>query len=353
MNDCLLFIFALPIIPTIHKIIFESLKNYLNDIKEYIDSKQNNKDFPTIKAEEHDIYRAYGFLWGIKFILNPTELQNISVFNYKYFENFSIFLEKYGNSRNMKKNYNKNFTQELNKKKLDINIVNKWLKKLEEKKLLPMQVSKNIKKIKKKKEIDNKNDNLIINANEVSINNNLKDINSKNDNTNSFKDEKKDEGKYSDNTQLNQILVEESSKIIPDKDLNNISIRDGKNDKNMFIYNASNQEENKSGKNEKETEESSEDNKNIHLDNENPNIILCSGEINNNNILEKEDQKRLEISITQRMAEDIDKIPFNDLSLKNEKNYNKDNSEFLNSIQSLNDEKLKEIIFPLMIKYII
>ena len=85
LNDCLLFIFDLPIISTIHKIIFESLKNYLNYIKEYIDSKQNNKDFPTIKAEEHDIYRAYGFLWGIKFILNPTELQNIFVFNYKYF----------------------------------------------------------------------------------------------------------------------------------------------------------------------------------------------------------------------------------------------------------------------------
>ena len=138
--------------------IYKSINNYLDEIKDYIDLK-NKKIIETLKTEEKDIYRAYGFLWGIRFLLKDVDLKSISLFDYKEYQNFSDFLEKYGNSKNLSKNYNKNFSAELNQKKVDIKFVHDWIKKLNEGKLSPMSKSSKSSKKKKKnkqtqKEID-------------------------------------------------------------------------------------------------------------------------------------------------------------------------------------------------------
>ena len=137
---------------------YKSINNYLDEIKDYIDLK-NKKITETLKTEEKDIYRAYGFLWGIRFLLKDVDLKSISLFDYKEYQNFSDFLEKYGNSKNLSKNYNKNFSAELNQKKVDIKFVHDWIKKLNEGKLSPMSKSSKSSKKKKKnkqtqKEID-------------------------------------------------------------------------------------------------------------------------------------------------------------------------------------------------------
>ena len=136
--------------------IYNSLEKYINIIKDHFDENAKTSSF---KADEHDIYVAYGFLWGIKFLIEDTKLESISRFNYSDYKNFTIFLNKYGNSGNISKNYNKNFNNELIKNKIiDINIniafVNIWLIKLEERKLnpIPKKTKKNKEKVESKNE---------------------------------------------------------------------------------------------------------------------------------------------------------------------------------------------------------
>ena len=63
--------------------IYELLIKYLNDVNEFLEGKEMIKNFPVIKVEEHDIYRAYGFLCGIRIMVEGLDLQNVSKFNYK------------------------------------------------------------------------------------------------------------------------------------------------------------------------------------------------------------------------------------------------------------------------------
>jgi len=39
-------------------VIFESLNKYLNDVNEYLEGKEQIENFPIIKTDEHDIYKA-------------------------------------------------------------------------------------------------------------------------------------------------------------------------------------------------------------------------------------------------------------------------------------------------------
>jgi hypothetical protein len=121
--------------------IYDSTLNYLNEIKIYISQNYDNEeDFPEYDTTEHDIYRAYGFLWGIRYIYIKAKLEEISLFNCKDYVNFLKFLELYGNSKNISKNYNKNFQEEFKIKKKEINVksISDWLQKLNDKKLRPM-----------------------------------------------------------------------------------------------------------------------------------------------------------------------------------------------------------------------
>ena len=128
--------------------------DYGFDIKDYIDSRKE-KIIDILKTEEKDIYRAYGFLWSVRYLLNEAKLDQISLFNYTQYPHLSNFLEKFGNSKNISKNYNKNFMDDRVKEKNDMKLVHDWIGKLNEGKLSPMakKSAKSLKKRKKKNKV--------------------------------------------------------------------------------------------------------------------------------------------------------------------------------------------------------
>ena len=115
------------------------IKDLLKNINEYIDGKEILKNSTNLKIDEHDFYKGYSFLWGMRFIVNNTEINNVLKFNYKEYRNFATFLDSYENSNNLTKNKNK---------ELNINYINKWINKLNDKKIKLMP--KKFKNFKKK-----------------------------------------------------------------------------------------------------------------------------------------------------------------------------------------------------------
>ena len=106
-----------------------------------------------------------------------AKLVDISLFNYKNYENFAKFLEVYGNSKNLSKNYNKNFKnfqEEFKDKEINVKSVSGWIEILDNKKLIPMtkKPKKKIKKIKKQNcDEDIKVENEIVNKKDKENNN--------------------------------------------------------------------------------------------------------------------------------------------------------------------------------------
>lgn len=82
-----------------YKPINSSIEGYLNGMKVYFKLKKEIENFQKVKTGEQDNYQAYGFIWEIKFLHDDWDLKSILTFNYKKFENFDLFLEKYGNSK--------------------------------------------------------------------------------------------------------------------------------------------------------------------------------------------------------------------------------------------------------------
>ena len=172
LTDCIIVIEKIDSLKNNFRIIYDKSLNYLKEINAYF-SKENNGE-----TKEHDIYRAYGFLWGINFLSMKAKLEDISLFNYKNYENFAKFLEVYGNSKNLSKNYNKNFQEEFKDKEINVKSVSGWIEILDNKKLIPMtkKPKKKTKKIKKKNcDEDIKDENEIINKK----NNEKENINTK------------------------------------------------------------------------------------------------------------------------------------------------------------------------------
>ena len=161
LRDCIIVIEKIDSLKNNFRIIYDKSLNYLKEINAYF-SKENNGE-----TKEHDIYRAYGFLWGINFLSMKAKLEDISLFNYKNYENFAKFLEVYGNSKNLSKNYNKNFQEEFKDKEINVKSVSGWIEILDNKKLIPMtkKPKKKTKKIKKQKcDEDIKVENEIVNT---------------------------------------------------------------------------------------------------------------------------------------------------------------------------------------------
>ena len=172
LRDCIIVIEKIDSLKNNFRIIYDKSLNYLKEIKAYF-SKENNGE-----TKEHDIYRGYGFLWGINFLSMKAKLEDISLFNYKNYENFAKFLEVYGNSKNLSKNYNKNFQEEFKDKEINVKSVSGWIEILDNKKLIPMtkKPKKKTKKIKKQNcDEDIKAENEIINKK----NNEKENINTK------------------------------------------------------------------------------------------------------------------------------------------------------------------------------
>ena len=185
LTDCIIVIEKIDSLKNNFRIIYDKSLNYLKEIKAYF-SKENNGE-----TKEHDIYRAYGFLWGINFLSMKAKLEDISLFNYKNYENFAKFLEVYGNSKNLSKNYNKNFQEEFKDKEINVKSVSGWIEILDNKKLIPMtkKPKKKTKKIKKQNcdedinvenEIVNTKDNEKENINTKDAPQNQKELNQNN-----------------------------------------------------------------------------------------------------------------------------------------------------------------------------
>ena len=266
--------------------IYKSINNYLDEIKDYIDLK-NKKIIETLKTEEKDIYRAYGFLWGIRFLLKDVDLKSISLFDYKEYQNFSDFLEKYGNSKNLSKNYNKNFSAELNQKKVDIKFVHDWIKKLNEGKLSPMsKSSKSSKKKKKNKQTQKEIDDGKKEIQTSQISNDIIDDQNNMENC----AQKEEKGENSNN-------IEKES---PKNTVENVP------------------QEKILEKNEKETEESSEENKNKNII---QNTINSSSYSNNseNEIADENNSGKNNKNIDGNYPQKISLVPSVELIIKNEK----------------------------------
>ena len=185
LTDCIIVIEKIDSLKNNFRIIYDKSLNYLKEINAYF-SKENNGE-----TKEHDIYRAYGFLWGINFLSMKAKLVDISLFNYKNYENFAKFLEVYGNSKNLSKNYNKNFQEEFKDKEINVKSVSGWIEILDNKKLIPMtkKPKKKTKKIKKQNcdedinvenEIVNTKDNEKENINTKDAPQNQKELNQNN-----------------------------------------------------------------------------------------------------------------------------------------------------------------------------
>ena len=265
--------------------LYESINNYIFDIKDYIDSRKE-KIINILKTEENDIYRAYGFLWSVRYLLNDAKLDQISLFNYTQYPHLSNFLEKFGNSKNISKNYNKNFMDDRVKEKNDMKLVHDWIGKLNEGKLSPMakKSAKSLKK-KKKKEQSKTDDNQTA---QISSNNNNNEHN-----------------KIENSAQ--KVEKEESSNNIIniEKEISKNNITNATKEKNKEII-------------EKETEDSSDDkNKSI-----NQNTISSNNSINNENETincnnDSDKNKNLSNDIATENKLDA---PSLDLAIKSEKN---------------------------------
>ena len=265
--------------------LYESINNYIFDIKDYIDSRKE-KIIDILKTEEKDIYRAYGFLWSVRYLLNDAKLDQISLFNYTQYPHLSNFLEKFGNSKNISKNYNKNFMDDRVKEKNDMKLVHDWIGKLNEGKLSPMtkKSAKSLKK-KKKKEQSKTDDNQTA---QISSNNNNNEHN-----------------KIENSAQ--KVEKEESSNNIIniEKEISKNNITNATKEKNKEII-------------EKETEDSSDDkNKSI-----NQNTISNNNSINNENEIincnnDSDKNKNLSNDIATENKLDA---PSLDLAIKSEKN---------------------------------
>ena len=221
--------------------IYELLIKYLNDVNEFIEGKEMIKNFPVIKVEEHDIYRAYGFLCGIRIMVEGLDLQNVSKFNYKENLNFKKFIDLYGNSKNLTINYEANFkVYQKDKKNLDLKLINKWIKKLDEKQLSPMK-KKNRKKHKKNKDNTDKNINDTMNQNKI------KTFEEKMENTNVIKDKINEDKNDIDVNHEKQVSAnqdnigdnEKASKESSEKKEEKNTIRDlgGDNENKIMILN--------------------------------------------------------------------------------------------------------------------
>ena len=114
--------------------IQNSISKYFTEIKNYIFC-QNSFGDSFEECSEYDIYNAYGLLWSLRYVLNKAKIEEISKFNFKDYTNFAEFLNVYGNSKKLSKNYHKNFVEALGQLKLNENFVYSWIKKLKEKKL--------------------------------------------------------------------------------------------------------------------------------------------------------------------------------------------------------------------------
>ena len=265
--------------------LYESINNYIFDIKDYIDSRKE-KIIDILKTEEKDIYRAYGFLWSVRYLLNDAKLDQISLFNYTQYPHLSNFLEKFGNSKNISKNYNKNFMDDRVKEKNEMKLVHDWIGKLNEGKLSPMakKSAKSLKK-KKKKEQSKTDDNQTA---QISSNNNNNEHN-----------------KIENSAQ--KVEKEESSNNIIniEKEISKNNITNATKEKNKEII-------------EKETEDSSDDkNKSI-----NQNTISSNNSINNENETtnrnnDSDKNKNLSNDIATENKLDA---PSLDLAIKSEKN---------------------------------
>ena len=265
--------------------LYESINNYIFDIKDYIDSRKE-KIINILETEEKDIYRAYGFLWSVRYLLNDAKLDQISLFNYTQYPHLSNFLEKFGNSKNISKNYNKNFMDDRVKEKNEMKLVHDWIGKLNEGKLSPMakKSAKSLKK-KKKKEQNKTDDNQTA---QISSNNNNNEHN-----------------KIENSAQ--KVEKEESSNNIIniEKEISKNNITNATKEKNKEII-------------EKETEDSSDDkNKSI-----NQNTISNNNSINNENEIincnnDSDKNKNLSNDIATENKLDA---PSLDLAIKSEKN---------------------------------
>ena len=107
LNDCITIVKKISGIRINFPKIYDSTLNYLKEIRVHISQNYNNEeDSPEYITTEHDIYRAYGFLWGFSYISIKAGLEDISSFNCEKYINFSKFLELYSNSKKITKDYN-------------------------------------------------------------------------------------------------------------------------------------------------------------------------------------------------------------------------------------------------------
>ena len=220
--------------------IYELLIKYLNDVNEFLEGKEMIENFPVIKVEEHDIYRAYGFLCGIRIMVEGLDLQNVSKFNYKENLNFKKFIDLYGNSKNLTINYETNFkVYQKDKKNLDLKLINKWIKKLDEKQLSPMK-KKNRKKHKKNKDNTDKNINDTMKQNKIKTFEEKMDTNVIKDKINEDKNDidvnhEKQVSANQDNIGDNEKASKESSEKKEEK--NTIRDLSGDNENKIMILN--------------------------------------------------------------------------------------------------------------------
>ena len=150
--------------------IQNSISKYFTEIKNYIFC-QNSFGDSFEECSEYDIYNAYGLLWSLRYVLNKAKIEEISKFNFKDYTNFAEFLNVYGNSKKLSKNYHKNFVEALGQLKLNENFVYSWIKKLKEKKLSSFKANSNIKqneiKVKDNNVTPNFNDKSSLSRNEI------------------------------------------------------------------------------------------------------------------------------------------------------------------------------------------
>ena len=235
LTDCIIVIEKIDSLKNNFRIIYDKSLNYLKEIKAYF-SKENNGE-----TKEHDIYRAYGFLWGINFLSMKAKLEDISLFNYKNYENFAKFLEVYGNSKNLSKNYNKNFKnfqEEFKDKEINVKSVSGWIEILDNKKLIPMtkKPKKKTKKIKKQNcdedikvenEIVNKKDNEKENINTKEAPHNQTELNQNNINNIQISSNNNNIIEISNNN------AQQKSEIQEDLDMNNKENKINNNDEKI------------------------------------------------------------------------------------------------------------------------
>ena len=326
-DNCAKFLNEPLIINAIHKShpeINDLLIKYLEDIKDLLEEKDKDKNFPTIQANEQDIYRAYGFLSEFRLIFVSPEVNEVSRFNYKEFTYFDNFLRSYGNSNNLGKNYSSNFAKYKGDKELKIELIYKWLAKVNNRELNPME--KNDKKKKKKEKRKKKKEKS--NDDDTNGKSNLKEMK-----------ENHMEDILNDDNQANQkeMNTEDDKKSLIEKNINIIKIED----KNSSIIN------------EKENKKILLNDDNKNMDNGNENIILSATKTKNsiNKSSVKNNLKLLnknkgdingEISKAQSIKEENNEIISSQLFNNNEIKSDKD---IFNSKQLSTNNEIKDNLF--------